>query len=389
MTWRSPVPRSRSLTFATLAASGVFLISSCGGTSSKVDGASALTKLGASEKALNMVAWAGYTEKAWLDPFIAESGCQVKVKTANTSDEMVALMQTGEYDIVSASGDSSLRLIAAGEVTPVNTDLIKNYVDIFDSLKSKPWNSSDGQPYGVPHGRGVNVMMYNTEKFSTPPDSWSVVFDADSPAKGSVTAYDAPIYIADAAIYLMSTQPDLGITNPFALDDKQFAAAIELLKQQKPLVSEYWSDYLKQIAAFKTGTMTVGTSWQVIVNTAQAEGIKVGVVVPKEGATAWSDTWMVSSKAKNPNCAYMWMDYITSPEANAMATEFYGEAPSNRKSCGLTTNKDHCKIFHAEDEAYFEKLWYWTTPTKECLDGRGAICKEYSEWTKAWTELKG
>jgi putative spermidine/putrescine transport system substrate-binding protein len=347
------------------------------------------TEVGKGEGQVNVVAWPGYTEKEWVDAFTKESGCKVNVKVGNTSDEMVTLMQSGEYDVVSASGDASLRLIASGEVAPVNTDLLSNYADVYNALKMKAWNSVGGKSYGVPHGRGANLLMYNTNDFKTPPDSWSVVWAADSPAKGKVTAYDAPIYIADAAVYLMATKPDLKITNPYALDDAQFSAALDLLKTQKGLVSEYWSDYQKQAAAFKSGTMTAGTAWQVTANTAIGEKTPVAVTLPKEGSTGWSDTWMISSKAKNPNCAYLWMNYIISPQGNALATEFFGEAPANKKSCDLTKDKNHCTTFHAGDEDYFSKIWYWTTPTKECLDSRGPICKDFAEWTKAWTELKG
>ena len=347
------------------------------------------TEVGTGEGQLNLIAWPGYTEKEWVTPFETASGCKVNVKAGNTSDEMVQLIKTGEYDAVSASGDASLRLIAAGDVAPVNTDLLKDYADVFDGLKNKPWNSVDGKAYGVPHGRGANLLMYNTETVSPAPDSWSVVWDATSPFKGKVTAYDTPIYIADAALYLMKTQPDLGITNPYALDEKQLAAAMELLQVQKGLISEYWSDFTKQIAGFKAGSMVVGTAWQVTANTAIADGQKLAVIKPKEGSTGWSDTWMIAAKAKNPNCAYLWMDYIISPQANALATEYFGEAPANKKSCALTKDPNHCTTFHADDEPYFEDIWYWTTPTKECLDGRGPICVDYSGWTKAWTALKG
>ena len=347
------------------------------------------TAVGEGEGKLNLIAWPGYTEKAWVDPFVAASGCQVNVKTAGTSDEMVQLIKTGEYDGISASGDASLRLIAGGDVAPVNTDLTPNYADVFAGLKNKPWNSVAGKAYGVPHGRGANLLMYNTEKISPAPDSWSLVWDAASPAKGSVTAYDSPIYIADAAVYLMSTKPELGIKNPYALDADQLAAAKELLVGQKALVSEYWSDYLKQMAAFKAGSMTAGTTWQVVANAAKGEKTPVEVVLPKEGSTGWSDTWMIATKAANPNCMYKWMDYIISPAGNAAATEYFGEAPSNQKSCDLTADKEHCAKFHAGDEEYFSKIWYWTTPVKDCLDGRGAICTDYAEWTKTWTEIKG
>jgi putative spermidine/putrescine transport system substrate-binding protein len=378
-----------------IAAALAITVAACGSTSSS-GGGNTLGKLGAGEGKVNVIAWPGYVENGatdpkvdWISGFEKDSGCKVNVKVGGTSDEMVQLMKTGEYDVVSASGDATLRLIAGGDVSPINTALVSNYADVFEGLKNKPWNSKDGKAYGVPHGRGANLLMWRTDVLKTAPDSWSVVWDANSPVKGKITSYDAPIYIADAAVYLMATKPDLKIKNPYALDDKQFAAAVELLKAQKGMVTEYWSDYLKQVEGFKSGTMAAGTTWQVTANAAKAEGAPIDVTLPKEGSTGWSDTWMLSAKSKNPNCAYLFMNHIISPEANAKATEYFGEAPANKKSCALTTDKDHCKTFHAEDEEYFKNVWYWTTPTKQCLDGRGAVCKDFAEWTKAWTEIKG
>jgi putative spermidine/putrescine transport system substrate-binding protein len=303
---------------------------------------------------------------------------------------MVSLMKTGQYDVVSASGDASLRMIASGDVEPVNTDLVPNYADVFDALKLKPWNSVKGVAYGIPHGRGANLLMYRTDKVSPPPTSWDVVFDKASPYKGEVTAYDSPIYIADAAVYLMSTRPDLKIKNPYALDDKQFAAAIDLLKKQNADIGEYWSDYTKEVTAFKNGDSVVGTTWQIIANLAQGEKAPVEAVLPKEGATGWSDTWMVATKSKHKTCAYKWMDWIISPKVNAEVAEWFGEAPSNRKSCAETVDKNFCATFHASDEAYFDQVWYWTTPITQCLDGRTNVtCKDYGDWTTAWQEIKG
>jgi putative spermidine/putrescine transport system substrate-binding protein len=360
------------------------------------EGAKALQSIGQGEGEVNLIAWAGYVEDGstdpkvdWVSDFEKQTGCQVNTKVGNTSDEMVTLMRSGQYDGVSASGDATLRLIAAGDVAPVNTDLLKNYPDVFDALKNQPWNSVDGQPYGVPHGRGANVLMWRTDKVDPAPDSWGSVFDASSPYKGKITAYDNPIYIADAALYLKATQPDLGIDNVYELDDKQFQASVDLLKTQRGLIGEYWSDYTKEISAFTSGDSVLGTAWQVNANLLQADKVKVDTTLPKEGATGWSDTWMISSKAKHPNCMYMWMDHIISPKANAAVAEWFGEAPSNAKACDETAVKDHCKIFHADDEAYFDKVAYWTTPRQECGDDRGAVCKDYSEWVQAWTEIKG
>ncbi len=352
------------------------------------------TELGEGEGELNIIAWAGYVEDGstdpaydWVTPFEEETGCSVNVKVGNTSDEMVQLMQTGEYDGVSASGDASVRLIEGGEVVPVNTDLIPNYADIFESLKLQPWNSRDGQAYGVPHGRGANLLVFNTEAFPTAPDSITVMFE-DSVAAGSLSVYDSPNYIADAAIYLMATQPELGITNPYALDQTQFDAAIAALEAQKDLVSQYWALYTDQQTELESGTVLAGTTWQVIVNLAQGNGALIDAVKTKEGATGWSDTWMISSKAKHPNCMYQWMNHIVSPEANAAVAEWFGEAPSNAKSCAIASD-GFCDTFHAEDEAYWEDVWYWTTATEACADGRTDVqCVPYSEWVNAWAELR-
>ena len=353
--------------------------------------------MGKGEGSLNIVAWAGYAENGssdktvdWVTPFEKSTGCKVNVKIGNTSDEMVTLMKSGQYDGVSASGDATLRLIYGGDVAPVNTGLVPNYATISDFLKDKPWNSVNGQMYGIPHGWGANVLAYNKAIVKQAPTSWGAVFDKNSPYKGKITAYDSPIYIADAALYLMAKQPDLGITDPYSLDQTQFDAAVALLKDQKSLVGEYWADYTKAVQSFESGNTAIGTSWQVIVNLINSGGkADVGAVVPSEGATGWSDTWMISSKAAHPNCMYMWMDHIVSASANAQVAEWFGEAPSQTLACAQTSDKNFCASYHATDAKYAANIHYWTTPTADCLDGRGNICKDYAAWTQAWTDIKG
>ena len=140
------------------------------------------------------------------------------MKTFGTSDEAFQLFNTGQYDVVSASGDSSLRSVANGDAAVIDTAKVTTYGDLAPFLKGKPWNTVDGKVYGVPHGWGANLLMFNKDAVTPAPDSWGAVFEADSPYKGKVTAYDSPIYIADAALYLSKTQPDLKITDPYALD---------------------------------------------------------------------------------------------------------------------------------------------------------------------------
>ncbi|MBE1580046.1 ABC transporter substrate-binding protein [Amycolatopsis roodepoortensis] len=400
--------KNRKLALAGLLGAGL-LVAACGTSGSSSTAAApggqgftapkldALAQLGQPEGQVNVLAWPGYAENGsndpavdWVTGFEKETGCKVNVKAFGTSDEAVSLMKTGQYDVISASGDASLRLIAAGDVEPVNTALVPNYADVFDFLKNRPWNSVNNVSYGVPHGWGANLLTWRTDKVNPAPTSWSVMFDANSPYKGKITAYDSPIYIADAALYLQTHKPELGIKNPYALDDKQFQAAVDLLKQQRPMVAEYWSDYLKESQALKSGDAVVGTAWQVTVNLTKSEGAPVESVLPSEGATGWSDTWMVGAKSPHKTCSYKWLNHIVSPKANAQVAEYFGESPSNPKACAETKNKAHCETFHAGDAAYASKIQYWTTPIAQCLDGRTDVkCKDYGEWTRAWTEIKG
>jgi putative spermidine/putrescine transport system substrate-binding protein len=350
-------------------------------------------------QSINVLAWPGYvengsTDKAvdWVTDFQNTSGCKVNPQIFGTSDEAYTLFSTSpeQFDVISASGDASLRLVRGGFVQPVNIDLFKSYPDIFEALKNQPYNTIDGVHYGVPHGRGSNLLMWRTDQVNPAPTTWAQMFD---PANGyKVSIYDAPIYIADAAVVLMSTKPDLKITNPYALDDTQFQAAVDLLKQQKPAVTQRWTDYLKQMDDFRSGTSNVGTTWQIITNLLKGEdpAVPVDVIKPPEGATGWSDTWMINSKTKNLACAYAYIDYLTSPETNAKIAEWFGEAPGNSKSCALTADKNHCDIFHAEDDAFWKDVWNWQTPTEDCVDGRTDVkCKGFDAWIAAWTEIKG
>ncbi|MFT4009742.1 MAG: ABC transporter substrate-binding protein [Nocardioidaceae bacterium] len=356
-----------------------------------------LEELGEGEGTVSILAWPGYAEDGtndpktdWVTPFEKATGCKASVKYFGTSDEALQLMKTGEYDVVSASGDATLRLIASGDVAPVNTDLLENYPDIRSFLKDQPYNSVDGQMYGMPQGWGANLLMWRTDKVNPAPTSWSAVFDPDSPYAGKITAYDSPIYIADAALYLMNTQPDLGIKDPYALDEDQLAAAVDVLKKQKPLISEYWSDYLKTQQAFESGDTVLGTTWQFITNLIQADKKPVEAILPDEGSTGWSDTWMVSAQSEHPNCAYAWLDYIGGPDGNAASAYYFGEAPANAKACDNIPEKNFCDVFHAGDAAYAAKIHYWATPISQCLDGRTDVkCTTYADWTQAWTEIKG
>ena len=356
--------------------------------------------LGAPEGQVNIVAWPGYIERGetdkgfdWVTKFEAESGCKVNVKTANTSDEMVALMNEGGFDLVTASGDASLRLVAGKRVQPINTDLVPSWSTVDDRLKNAAWHTVDGVHYGVPYMWGPNVLMYNTDVFKEAPKSWSVVFEEQmlpdgKSNKGRVQAYDGPIHVADAAQYLMFHKPELGITSPYELNEDQYKAALDLLRGQRELTSRYWHDAFIQMDDFKNEGVVASGSWPFQVNLLKSEGQPIASTIPEEGATGWADTTMMHVDAANPTCSYLWMEHSLSSNLQSDLAVWFGANPSVPAACTDGRGMLDAAGCTANGMDDFEKIRFWTTPVSNCAQGEGA-CVPYYRWVSDYIGVIG
>ena len=359
-----------------------------------------LAEIGPGEGELSIVAWAGYIERGetdpaydWVTKFETATGCKVSVKTANTSDEMVALMNEGGFDLVTASGDASMRLIAGGRVQEIDINKIPSWNTIDDRLKEAPWHTVDGKHYGVPYMWGPNVLMYNTTVFPEAPSSWNVVFEPmalpdGKPNEGRVQAYDGPIHIADAAQYLMTHKPELGITDPYELNEDQYKAALDLLRVQRKLVSRYWHDAFIQIDDFKNEGVVASGSWPFQVNILTADNQPIASTIPKEGATGWADTTMLHVGSKHPNCAYLWFDHQLSSNLQSDLSVWFGAVPSVPAAC--TDGRGMQTQAGCDDNglADFDKIRFWRTPVANCSQGEGA-CVPYYRWVSDYIGVIG
>jgi putative spermidine/putrescine transport system substrate-binding protein len=357
-----------------------------------------MQKLGKLEGEVSIVAWPGYIERGasdkaydWVTGFEKATKCKVVVKTAGTSDEMVSLMNQGGYDLVTASGDASLRLVYGKKIQPINTKLIPSFGTVDKRLQNAAWHTVNGVHYGTPYQWGPNVLMYNTDVFKTPPSSWSVTFEPQElpdgkSNEGRVQAYDGPIYIADAALYLKSKNPALGIKDPYELNETQYAAVLELLRAQHPLVQRYWHDANVQVQDFTNEGIIASASWPFQVNTLQANKQKIGSVVPKEGATGWADTTMMSATAKHPNCGYKWMEWSLNPKVQGDVAAWFGSVPASPKGCTASTllGKEGCATNGFQN---FDKIAFWKTPTTQCKSQ--GTCVPYTRWVTDYVAIMG
>jgi len=367
-------------------------VSACGSSSNSSTSASLPTSIGAGEGQLNLVAWEGYTQPEWVKPFEKQTGCVVHAKYAGSSDEMVTLMRQGggsQYDMVSASGDASLRLIRGGDVAEMNVALVPDWKNFIPQLQSPSHNTVDGKHYGISLQWGPNILMYNPKAISPAPTSWAAIYDPKY--KGQISVPNNPIQIADAALYLSKTKPSLGISDPYELTEAQLSAAAELLKAQRPLIKKYWALASDEIELFKNNDASIGAAWPYQQSTLQADKVAVKSLIPSEGATGWADTWMLSAHAKHPNCAYKWVNWVSTAKVQAEQALSYGETPANTKACAVmeTLSKGSCGVYHANaPSAYFDSIKFWKTPVKECGNGQND-CMDYTAWQQKWTEVTG
>jgi putative spermidine/putrescine transport system substrate-binding protein len=355
--------------------------------------------IGKGEGEVDIVAWAGYIERGatdkgydWVTGFEKDTGCKVNVKVAGTSDEMVTLMNGGGFDLVTASGDASLRLVAGKTVQEVNVDLIPNWKNVDSRLQNAPWHTVGGKHYGTPYQWGPNVLMYNTDAFKgQAPTSWSVVFDEQNlpdgkSNKGRVQAYAGAIYIADAALYLMTKKPELGIKDPYELNEDQYKAVLDLLRGQKPLVQRYWHDATVQTDDFTNEGVVASGSWPYQVNLLQGNKKPIASVIPQEGATGWADTTMMHVKAAHPNCAYMWLQHSLEAKVQGDVAAWFGSVPAVPAACkgndlltdtGCDTN----------GMSNFDKIKFWKTPIGKCTNE--SACVPYSRWASDYIAIVG
>jgi len=355
-------------------------------------------ELGKGEGEVDIVAWPGYIERGetdknydWVTDFEKKTSCKVNVKTASTSDEMVALMNEGAYDLVTASGDASLRLVAGKRVQEVDTSLIPSWKTVDERLQNAPWHTVEGKHYGVPYQWGPNVLMYNTDAFKEAPKSWSVVFEEQKlpdgkSNKGRIQAYDGAIYIADAALYLMSKKPELGIKDPYELNEDQYKAALDLLRQQHTLIQRYWHDANVQVDDFKNEGVVASGSWPFQVNLLQADKKPIASTFPQEGATGWADTTMMATDAAHPNCAYMWLEHSIEPKVQGDVAAWFGSLPAVPAACKASTllTDSGCQTNGYDN---FSKIKFWKTPVSKCTTQTS--CVPYYRWVTDYIAVLG
>ena len=303
---------------------------------------------------LNMLTWEGYADPSFTKPFEKRTGCRVSATYVGTNDEFVAKVMGGgaAYDLISPSNDTTMRLIDAGAVEPIDVAKVPGMKGFFPIFKSPSWLTKNGKLYGVPYGWGIIRMIVRTDAISGAPQSLNFLWDPKF--RGKISIYDDVQEIYMAAHLL-------GFTNTYTLTDDQLARIKAKLLTLKPNVRKFWGTTGEMGTLMATGEVVAGNSWEPTIVSLRKAGIKITEVVPVEGRNGWSDSWMILKGAGDNVCVYQWLDWISSPKAQALGYAVVGYGFSNANTVGELSAADQSiyRELKLDDPAILKGVDWW------------------------------
>jgi len=321
---------------------------------------------------VSVLTWEGYADDSFAKPFEKETGCKVSATYVGSNDEFVAkvLAGGGAYDLVSPSNDTTLRLIDAGAVEEIDVARVPNMQRFFDMFLKASWNIKDGKVYGVPHGWGIMRIVADTEATGgKTPDSLAFLWDASM--KGKVSIWDDVEAIYTASRYL-------GFKNTYALDDAQLEKVKEALLKLKPNIRKYWTTTGEMGALMASNEVAAGNSWETTLVDLWKANRKAVDVLPKEGRSAWSDSWMIVKGGGKNECTYKWLDYTASAKTQALAHAVTGFGYSNR---------DIVNELSGDVKARYEQLQLSDPNILTTLDWWQPV-ERRAKYLEIWTQVK-
>jgi len=303
---------------------------------------------------LNLLSWEGYADESFVKPFEKSSGCRVTATYVGSNDEFVAkiIAGGGAYDLITPSNDTTMRLIDAGVVEEVKRDRVPALQEFFPIFTSPPWLVKNGALYGVSYGWGIVRLLIDADAGLGTPDSLAYLWDRR--LKGRVALWDDIEEIYMAARYL-------GYKNIYDLSDEQLQKVKGVLIALKPNIRKYWATTGEMGTLLQTREVLAGNSWEPTLVSLRKAGRHIIDVVPKEGRSAYSDSWMIVRGAGSNPCVYSWLEWVSTPKAQALAHAVTGFGYSNAKMAAELAPADRKRYeeLGMTDPNVLKKLDWW------------------------------
>lgn len=308
----------------------------------------------AAQADLSLLTWEGYADDSFVLPFTEATGCEVSTTYVGSGDEFVAKMASAAstYDLVSPGSDIALRLVDLGVIEPVDMDRVPNAAGFSDAFQDPEWLTRDGRAYGVPYTFGI-IRVVATPETGLAPDSSLGAF-LDPAMKGRVALWDDV-----ESLYMVARS--LGYEDVYDLTDEQLAATKARLSDAMGNVRKLWFSAGELDNLLQTGEVSLANAWETNLINAWAAGMDLVDITPPEGRGAWSDSWMISDGAGSNACVYQWLDYVSSPRAQALGNAVTGFGYSNPAMVDELDDqsRDYMERLGMDDPAILDSVDWW------------------------------
>lgn len=316
---------------------------------------------------LSVYNWGDYIDPEVIDMFYQETGIKINYETFDTNEAMYTKLKSGavKYDILFPSDYMIEKLISEDLLYPINKENIPNYKYIEDNFRDLEFDP--GNIYSIPYMWGTVGILYNTTMVDEPVDSWDILWNEKY--SNSILMQNS---VRDTfAVALKKLGYSLNTTNKDEIEE-----AKDLLIQQKPLVSAYVIDEVKDKMIGNESALAVIYSGEALNTSSQNPDLDYAV--PKEGSNIWVDAVCIPNSSQNKEAAEKFINFLNEPEIAFMNADyiFYSSPHSGAK-----------EMFD-EDVLGYEALY----PSQEVIDRCEVFVDLGPEMTlfydEKWTELK-
>ena len=327
------------------------------------------------EDSLSLLVWEGYSDDSFVRAFEETHHCKVVASFMGTSDELVAKLRGGSasnYDVISPSSDVATSIVKAGLAAPLDLSKIPSYSQLSQKLRDLPLVKSNGQVYGVPFIWGPNPILYDTNAFAQPPDSWSIFWDPKY--KGKISLWDELSSVYMAAQVLGYDKPDPN--HIYNLSDDELAAVRKKLIELKPNIRKYWATGGDLTNLFQNHEIVLAMGWPLMTNQLRALKFPIGEVIPKENTTGWIDHLMITAASSRKELATEFLEYMIEAQTQKTVSDVTHYTPAN-PSASQFLNQDEKKGLHLDNpDAYMQRIYFWQDVPRR------------PKYTEIWNEVK-
>ena len=272
-----------------------------------------------------------YIDPEVIEMFEEETGIEVVYDEFETLEIMYAKMVQDDaaYDVICPSDYMVAKMISSGMLRELDLDKIPNRKNIGEQYLESARSFDPENKYCVPYCWGTVGILYNKNLVDDPVDSWDILWDPKY--SGQILMQDS---IRDAFMVALERRGySVNTTDPEELEE----AAADLI-EQKPLVQAYVIDQARDKMIGGEAAMAVIYSGEVIY--AQRENPDLCYSVPKEGSNVWIDGWVVTKRARNPEAAMKWIDFMCRPDIALMNFDFITYSTPNTAARDMIEDED-------------------------------------------------